>query len=98
EDTLQKMTQNQTGDLKASFTPGMSCGLGFHIVRKPQGITGMLSPGTFGHGGLFGTQGWIDPVRDVFCILLIQRAGLSSADTSPVRREFQTLAAAAMEP
>jgi CubicO group peptidase (beta-lactamase class C family) len=98
EDTLTKMTQIQTGDLQASFSPGMSCGLGFHIVKKPQGVTGMLSPGTFGHGGLFGTQGWIDPVRDVFYVLLIQRTGLSSSDTSPMRREFQTLAAAAMEP
>ena len=98
EDTLAKMTQIQTGNLQASFTPGMSCGLGFHIVRLPQGVTGMLSPGTFGHGGAFGTQGWIDPVRDVFYVLLIQRAGLPNSDSSDIRREFQTLAAAAIEP
>ena len=98
EDTLAKMTRSQTGDLQASFTPGMSCGLGFHLVRKPQGVTGMLSPGTFGHGGAFGTQGWIDPVRDVFYVLLIQRAGLPNSDGSDIRREFQTLAAAAIEP
>jgi CubicO group peptidase (beta-lactamase class C family) len=97
EDTLQRMTQIQTGDLRASFTPGMSCGLGFHIVRKPQGVTGMLSPGTFGHGGAFGTQGWIDPVQDVFYVLLVQRAGLPNSDGSDIRREFQALAAAAIE-
>jgi len=98
EDTLQQMTRNQVGDLRASFTPGMSCGLGFHLVSKPQGVTGMLSPGTFGHGGAFGTQSWIDPVRDVFYVLLIQRAGLPNSDGSDIRREFQTLAAAAVEP
>ena len=98
EDTLAKMTQIQTGNLQASFTPGMSCGLGFHIVRMPEGVTRMLSPGTFGHGGAFGTQGWIDPVRDVFYVLLIQRAGLPNSDGSDIRREFQTLAAAAIEP
>ena len=33
----------------------------------------MLSPGTFGHGGAWGTQAWIDPVRGVAYILMVQR-------------------------
>ena len=96
-ETLKTMTTIQTGDLECSFTPGMSCGLGFHIVRQPQGITQMLAPGSFGHGGAFGTQAWIDLDKGVFYVLLIQRVGLKNSDASDMRREFQTLAAEAVE-
>jgi len=98
QSALGKMTQIQTGDLQCGFTPGMSWGLGVNIVRQPQGVTGMLSAGTFGHGGAFGTQGWIDPAKDVFYILLIQRVGLRNSDSSDMRRQFQTLAAQSIAP
>jgi CubicO group peptidase (beta-lactamase class C family) len=96
-ETLSNMTRIQSGDLKCGFTPGMSWGLGFNYVREPEGVTGMLSPGTVGHGGAFGTQGWIDPVKDVFYVLLIQRVGLRNSDASDMRKEFQTLAAGAIQ-
>lgn len=91
-ETLKLMTQNHTGDLKAGFTEGMGMGLGFQVVVKPVGITAMLSPGTYGHGGAHGTQGWIDPVKKTIHILLIQRAGLSNGDASPIRQAFQEAA------
>ena len=90
--TLSLMTQTQTGDLKTGFTPGMSYGLGWAVVREPAGVTAMLLPGTFGHGGAFGTQGWIDPAQDLILILMIQRAKLPNADDSEVRRVFQQAA------
>jgi CubicO group peptidase (beta-lactamase class C family) len=92
ERSVKEMTKAQTGDLKAGFTPGMAHGLGFGVVRQPQGVTAMLSPGAFGHGGAFGTQAWADPVRDLFVILLIQRTGLPNSDASEMRREVQRLA------
>jgi CubicO group peptidase (beta-lactamase class C family) len=92
EASVKEMTKAQTGDLKAGFTPGMTHGLGFGVVRQPQGVTAMLSPGTFGHGGAFGTQAWADPVRDLFVVLLIQRTGLPNSDASEMRREVQRLA------
>src|SRR5262249_17927891 len=58
-ETARAMTTIQTGDLVTGFTPGNGWGLGFCVVREPQGVTRMLSPGTFGHGGAYGTQGWI---------------------------------------
>ena len=60
-------------------------------------MTEMLSPGTFGHGGAFGTQGWIDPKQDLFVVLLIQRTGLANADASPMRKALQELAVEAVE-
>jgi CubicO group peptidase (beta-lactamase class C family) len=56
----------------------------------------MLSKGTFGHGGAFGTQAWIDPHQGLFVILLIQRTGLQNSDASDIRRELQRLAVAAI--
>ena len=65
--------------------------LGWAVVKKPEGVTAMLSPGTYGHGGAFGTQAWLDPERDLFMVLLIQRVGLPNADGSELRRTLQQL-------
>ena len=54
----------------------------------------MLSAGTFGHGGAFGTQGWIDPHKDLFIIFLIQRTGLPNGDASDMRKKVQQVVAA----
>jgi CubicO group peptidase (beta-lactamase class C family) len=94
--TLKQMTSNQLGDLpKVSFAPGMHMGLGFHIVHAPQEVTESLSAGTFGHGGAFGTQAWIDPVKKRAYVLLIQRTDLKNGDQSEIRREFQKAASEA---
>ena len=97
-ESIQAMTKVQTGELKSGFTPGMGHGLGFAVVRHPEGVTAMLSPGSFGHGGAFGTQAWADPKRGVFLILLIQRSGLPNSDASDMRRDFQRLASDAVKP
>ena len=94
--TLKQMTSNQLGDLaKVSFAPGMQMGLGFHIVHAPQEATESLSAGTYGHGGAFGTQAWIDPVKKRAYVLLIQRTDLKNSDQSEIRREFQKAASEA---
>jgi CubicO group peptidase (beta-lactamase class C family) len=90
--SVKAMTSVQTGELKAAFTPGMGFGLGFAVVRKPEGVTSMLSPGSFGHGGAFGTQSWADPRRDLFVVLLIQRSDIGNSDASAMRRAVQQLA------
>ncbi len=96
-DAVREMTRVQTGDLVTGFTPGNAWGLGWCIVREAQGVTGMLSPGSFGHGGYYGTQGWIDPVKKRIFVLMFQRAGLPNSDASDVRREFQQLAVEVFE-
>ena len=56
----------------------------------------MLSPGTYGHGGAWGTQAWIDPVKNVAYILMVQRSNFPSSDASSVRSQFQQQAASAL--
>jgi CubicO group peptidase (beta-lactamase class C family) len=92
ESCLAEMTRVQTGDLKTGFTEGNGWGLGICVVRQPSGVTEMLSPGTYGHGGAFGTQGWIDPQKNQFVILMIQRVGLKNSDASEMRRALQQAA------
>lgn len=100
------MTNVQTGDLPAGFFQSpeygnhgtnYGWGIGTCILREPhRGVASMLSPGTFGHGGAWGTQAWIDPVRGAAYILMIQRSDLPNSDASDVRRDFQQAAAGAL--
>jgi CubicO group peptidase (beta-lactamase class C family) len=94
--SVARMTRVHTGDLTAGFTAGVGFGLGWGVVRTPTDVTAMLSPGTFGHGGAFGTQGWIDPQKDLIFVLMIQRVGLPNGDASDMRREFQRLTVSAL--
>ncbi len=98
EASLKELTRLQTGEIQTGFVPGMGYGLGFAHVREPQGVTAALSSGSFGHGGAFGTQAWLDPERGWFSILLIQRVGLPNSDASEMRRTLQDTAAAAIAP
>jgi len=91
EKSVTEMTRNHTGDMAAGFTPNVGMGFGWQVTREPQGVHAMLSSGTYGHGGAFGTQGWIDPGKDLFIILLIQRSGLVNGDASDIRRDVQQL-------
>ncbi len=96
-ETVKLMTRIQTGAIKTGFTEGNGWGLGFCIVRDPQGVTSMLSPGSFGHGGAYGTQAWIDPEKKRIFILLVQRADFPNSDASEVRHAFQQAAAFALD-
>jgi CubicO group peptidase (beta-lactamase class C family) len=91
-ETVALMSRIQTGDLKTGFTDGNGWGLGVCVVRQPQGVTAALSPGTFGHGGAYGTQAWIDPVKNRIYVLMVQRSNMPNSDASNVRRAFQEAA------
>jgi CubicO group peptidase (beta-lactamase class C family) len=97
EAAAKQMTALQTGDLQCGFTPGMGFGFGWAVIKEPQGVHAMLSKGTYGHGGAFGTQAWIDPEQGLYVILLIQRTGLPNADGSDLRRELQRLTVEAIK-
>jgi len=92
-ESVELMTSVRTEELKTGFTPGNGWGLGWCVVRSPQGVTAALSPGSFGHGGAYGTQAWIDPVRKRIDILMVQRENFPNADASQVRVRFEQEAA-----
>ena len=72
-------------------------GIATCILKTPHPDAAMLSPGTYGHGGAWGTQAWIDPVRGVAYVLMVQRTNFPNSDASEVRRAFQLAAAAALK-
>ena len=100
---LQMLSTPQTGELPTGFLQndrdgqyGMNYGwgIGTCVLRKPHpGLAEMLSPGTFGHGGAWGTQAWVDPAREVAYLLMVQRSDFPNSDASEVRRVFQQAAA-----
>ena len=92
-ESVKEMTTVQSGDLVTGFTPGNGWGLGWCVVREPQGVSAALSPGSFGHGGAYGTQAWIDPVKKRIDILMVQRANFPNSDASELRRALHEEAA-----
>lgn len=97
EQAVHEMTNDQTGELRAGFVPGSVWGLGWSLVREPQGVTAALSPGSFGHGGAYGTQGWVDPVKRRVFVLMYQREDIGNSDGSDIRKDFQNAAVAGLE-
>jgi CubicO group peptidase (beta-lactamase class C family) len=104
--SMRSLTTPLTGDLPTGFFQSdawgnrganYGWGLATSILRTPHdGVASMLSAGTYGHGGAWGTQAWIDPVQGVAYILMIQRSGLPNSDGSDIRLAFQQAAAAAL--
>ncbi len=103
---MKFLTTSQTGDIPTGFLQtdtygnrgaNYSWGIATCILRAPHdGVAAMLSPGTYGHGGAWGTQAWIDPVKGVAYILMVQRSNFPNSDASDVRRDFQQAAAQAL--
>jgi CubicO group peptidase (beta-lactamase class C family) len=106
EKAFKVLTAVHTGDLPTGFFQNETYGkrganygwgIGTCILRTPhEGVPAMLSPGTFGHGGAWGTQAWIDPVKGVAYLLMVQRANFPNSDASDVRRAFQQAAVDAL--
>ena len=105
-DAMKWLQTVQTGDLQTGFFQSAELGqrgtnygwgIGTCVLRAPHpGVAAMLSPGTFGHGGAWGTQAWIDPARGVAYVLMIQRSDIGNSDASDIRRAFQAAAAEAL--
>ena len=99
------LSSPQTGDLPTGFFQNEAFGnrganygwgLGTCVLREPHpGVASMLSPGSFGHGGAWGTQAWIDPSKGLAYVLMVQRSNFPNSDASGVREAFQRAAAEA---
>jgi CubicO group peptidase (beta-lactamase class C family) len=88
--SVEAMTHIHTGTL-ATNAPGMGWGLGWFVVRDPAATLQMMSPGTYGHGGRYGTYAFIDPQRDLFGIFLIHREGGSAERLAFVEMTYAAL-------
>ncbi len=101
-ESLKFLNTSQTGALPTGFFQNETFGkrganygwgIGTCVLKVPHdGVAEVLSAGTFGHGGAWGTQAWIDPVKGVAYVLMVQRANFPNSDASDVRRAFQKAA------
>jgi CubicO group peptidase (beta-lactamase class C family) len=106
ERAFKTLTAVHTGDLPTGFFQteafgkfgaNYGWGIGTCVLRTPhEGVPAMLSPGTFGHGGAWGTQAWVDIRKGVAYVLMVQRSNFPNSDASDVRRAFQQAAADAL--
>lgn len=98
-DTVAALTRKHTGNLVSR--PGMPWGLGFSVIEDPSRMeaNSSYSPGTFGHGGAFGTSSWADPKAGIVRVFMIQRDKMvpSNPDNSPMRRAYESAVAAGLE-
>lgn len=90
--SIATMTRKQTGNLRAGHMPNTAFGLTWEVVEDPRGQLNYLSVGSFGHGGAFGTHGWVDPKKDMVGVYLVQMSG---ADVS-AKYGFMQMANAAV--
>jgi CubicO group peptidase (beta-lactamase class C family) len=92
--TAREMTRNQ---LRESIrdTSGVarwrtaSWGLGWDVKghKAPHNSGALTSPATFGHTGSSGSMLWVDPTRDLICVMIGTRSAESGwADGSVPRR------------
>ncbi len=93
--SVELLTANHTGDLKAGWSPGMGMGLGFQVVRNVEGMFRLQSIGTFTHGGAWQTYYFVDPKKELIGVLLMQRQG-GGGDLSDEFNAFVTMASAAI--
>jgi len=94
--SVDLMTRVHTGDLKAGFSPGMGFGLGWSVVRDVEGMFRLNSIGTYGHGGLYRTYGFVDPQKELVGIILFQRLS-NDGDMADEISAFVAMASAAVE-
>ncbi len=87
-------TMLHTGDIKAGHLPGTGFGLAWEVTKEPLGTLNLMSIGSFGHGGAFGTHGWIDPAKKLVGVFLIQSTG--GGDGAFAKSVFMTMAGAAV--
>lgn len=90
-ETVRQMTQNATGDKPTLRGPGWGFSLGFGVVVDPAAAKTRLPAGSYGWGGIYGTQFWVDPSNKVIGLVMTQTAIIGSgAISNPVREAFYT--------
>jgi CubicO group peptidase (beta-lactamase class C family) len=92
-ETVAVLTTKHTGDLKAR--PGMPWSYGFCIIEDPSQMEAntTYAPGSFGHGGAYGTNSWADPKTGIIHIFMISRARVGNPDNSPMRQAYEKVVA-----
>ncbi|MBM3782791.1 MAG: beta-lactamase family protein [Acidobacteria bacterium] len=88
-ENIRLMAQVHTGTLRTNG-PGNGWGLGWFVVRE-ESAGQPMPPGTYGHGGRYGTFCFLDPKNQLFGIFLIHREGGSDERSAFVQMAYAAL-------
>lgn len=72
--TVELMTRNHIGNLPMweDSLRGYRFGLGFRVMADPGAAAKLVSVGSYGWGGAYGTYFWIDPKEEMIGIMMLQ--------------------------
>ena len=84
-ETLASMTTNAIGD-RTAFG-GTKYGLGFGLEPGPAASDGDLATGRYFWGGIFSTNFWVDPEKDLIALLMTQVLPTNRGDALDIFRE-----------
>jgi CubicO group peptidase (beta-lactamase class C family) len=82
--TMEVMRSAFIDDTLPGRNPGEGYGLGVRVVTDPLKMNSLLSDGTFGWSGFYGTHLFVDPVEEIVGVLMIQ------SPIGSMRPEFET--------
>jgi len=86
-ETVRMFAANATGDRATLRGPGWGFGLGVGVVTDAAAARTGLPAGSYGWGGIYGTQFWVDPVNRVVGVVMTQTAIIGSGPIANAVRE-----------
>jgi CubicO group peptidase (beta-lactamase class C family) len=86
-ETVQLISANATGGMATLRGPGWGHGLGAGVLVDPAAARTRMPAGSWGWGGIYGTQFWVDPVNRVVGVVMTQTAIIGSGPIANLVRE-----------
>ncbi|HEY8508399.1 MAG TPA: serine hydrolase domain-containing protein [Steroidobacteraceae bacterium] len=83
ERSVEMLRSAHIPDTLPGRRPGESFGLSVRVVTNPAARRTMISEGSFGWSGAYGTHFWVDPKEKIVAIFMTQRWGFSPSSDFP---------------
>jgi CubicO group peptidase (beta-lactamase class C family) len=86
-ESVRQLTTNATGSMPTLRGPGWGFSLGLGVLTDPAAAKTGMPAGSYGWGGIYGTQFWVDPVNRVVGVVMTQTAVIGSGAIANAVRE-----------
>jgi CubicO group peptidase (beta-lactamase class C family) len=86
-ETVKLIAENQTGAMPTLRGPGWGHSLGAGVLVDPAAARTRLPAGSWGWGGIYGTQYWVDPTNRIVGVVMTQTSVLGSGPIANAVRE-----------
>jgi CubicO group peptidase (beta-lactamase class C family) len=86
-ESVRQLATNATGSMPTLRGPGWGFSLGLGVLTDPAAAKTGMPAGSYGWGGIYGTQFWVDPVNRVVGVVMTQTAVIGSGPIANAVRE-----------